>query len=479
MAQERVIKTRGLYGEFVRKGGAAPTSTHYCPGCGHGVLTKLIGEAMAELEIQDRTIMVNPVGCGVFGYYYFDCANIQASHGRAPAVGTGASRARDDAVVICYQGDGDLASIGLNETLQAANRGERMAVFFVNNTVYGMTGGQMAPTTLVGERTLTTPTGRDPRRAGYPLRMCELIDNLKAPVYIERVALSDIKHVRKARRAVRKALQTQKEKKGYAFVEFLSGCPTNLRMGTAQIASFINEEMAKEFPLGCFRDQSQEAEPYPSAERIYDRHRLDRLFELGRVTAMPDIEGRVFPDVQVKISGFGGQGVLSLGIMLLQAGNIAQREVSWFPSYGPEQRGGTANCSVVISNERIGSPVVYNPTLLVALNRPSFERFAGDVLEGGVILYDAAMGEMQGPAGIQTIGVPAMQIATQAGSERGSNSVMLGVIMALGVTHLPEAAFGKALEEAFEKKPKLIPANQALLHAGAQWARDEILGSRV
>ncbi|NOQ49004.1 MAG: ketoisovalerate oxidoreductase, partial [Methanococcoides sp.] len=175
MAEKIIGKPAAIYDEFSRKGGAAPTATHYCPGCGHGIIHKLIGEAMDDLGIQDRSVMISPVGCAVFAYYYFDCGNLQVAHGRAPAVGTGISRAQDNAVVISYQGDGDLASIGLNETMQAANRGEKMAVFFVNNTVYGMTGGQMAPTTLIGEKTVTCPDGRDPRFAGYPLHMCEIL----------------------------------------------------------------------------------------------------------------------------------------------------------------------------------------------------------------------------------------------------------------------------------------------------------------
>ena len=166
-AKERVLGGHpGLYAEFPRKGGSAPTATHYCPGCGHGILHKLIGEAMADLGIQDRCVVISPVGCAVFAYYYLDCGHVQAAHGRAPAIGTGISRAEDDAIVISYQGDGDLGSIGLNETIQAANRGEKLAVFFINNSVYGMTGGQMAPTTLVGEVTSTTPAGRDPQGAG-------------------------------------------------------------------------------------------------------------------------------------------------------------------------------------------------------------------------------------------------------------------------------------------------------------------------
>jgi len=243
-AKEKVIGGHpGIYAQFPRKGGAASSATHYCAGCGHGILHKLIGEAMADLGIQDRCVVISPVGCAVFAYYYLDCGNVQAAHGRAPAVATGISRAEDNAVVISYQGDGDLGSIGLNETIQAANRGEKMAVFFVNNSVYGMTGGQMAPTTLIGEVTATTPNGRDAREQGYPIHICELLDTLKAPVFIERASLSDIEHIRKARRAVRKALEIQRDKKGYAFVELLAPCPTILRMVTKGTARFINEHL--------------------------------------------------------------------------------------------------------------------------------------------------------------------------------------------------------------------------------------------
>ena len=192
-AKEKVIGGHpGLYAHFPRKGGSAPTATHYCPGCGHGILHKLIGEAMADLGIQDRCIVISPVGCAVFAYYYLDSGHVQAAHGRAPAIATGISRAEDDAIVISYQGDGDLASIGLNETIQAANRGEKLAVFFVNNTVYGMTGGQMAPTTLIGEVTATSPQAAHPGIMGYPIHICEILDTLKAPVFIERA--SSLRH---------------------------------------------------------------------------------------------------------------------------------------------------------------------------------------------------------------------------------------------------------------------------------------------
>ncbi|NMA43877.1 MAG: ketoisovalerate oxidoreductase [Oligosphaeraceae bacterium] len=469
---EQVTRTKGLYTEFSRKGGAAPTATHYCAGCGHGILHKLIGEALADFDLQDRSIMISPVGCAVFAYYYFDCGNIQVAHGRAPAVATGLSRATDK-VVIAYQGDGDLASIGLNETLQAANRGEKIAVFFVNNTVYGMTGGQMAPTTLIGEKTITCQAGRDPLTQGYPLHMCELINNLKAPVFIERVALSDPANIRKARRAVRKAIEIQRDGKGYAFVEVLSPCPTNLKMNAVNNNEWINTQMAQEFPLRNFRDLSAESANIERTQSDFSLDALEEAFDLKTAeSCLTDaaIKGKS----QVKIAGFGGQGVLSLGVMLTQAAQAACCQVSWYPSYGPEQRGGTSNCSVIISDEEIGSPIVYNPDLLVAMNLPSLERFKNDVNPGGIIMYDAIIGKVKLPDGVKGIPVPAQKLADQAGNPRGANTIMFGVMMALGITKLPDEAFVKALEENFAKKPKLIAPNLKLLDVAKQWVADNV-----
>jgi 2-oxoisovalerate ferredoxin oxidoreductase beta subunit len=467
-AKEKIIGSAGMYQVFERKGGLAPTATHYCPGCGHGILHKLIGEAMADLGINDRCVVLSPVGCAVFAYYYLDCGHVQAAHGRAPAIATGISRAEDDAILISYQGDGDLASIGLNETVQAANRGEKMAVFFVNNTVYGMTGGQMAPTTLVGEVTATTPQGRDPREAGYPIHICELLDTLKAPVYIERVSLSDINHVRKARRAVRKALEIQRDKKGYAFVEFLSPCPTILRMDAKGVENFINEEMEKEFPLKRFRDRSSDVEPILRMDSDYSKESLDKAFGLAGGDSIDVVQDPDFEPKGVKIAGFGGQGVLSMGLALAQAAYKSGRFVSWYPDYGPEQRGGTSNCSVVISGEQIGSPVVDEPDVLVAFNRPSLDKFASDVKEGGLILYDSLAGEFQAPEGVKAVPVPATEIAIGKGVEQAANTAMFGALMEVGGIGLPKEAFSKALEHTFAAKPKLIPLNLEILEAGAE-----------
>ncbi|MDZ7820836.1 MAG: thiamine pyrophosphate-dependent enzyme [Candidatus Marinimicrobia bacterium] len=240
-------KPASFYDEFERKGGTQLRNTHYCPGCGHGILHKLIAEAISDFDIQDRTVLISPVGCSVFAYYYFDVGNIQSAHGRGPAVGTGYKRSNPDSIMISYQGDGDLAAIGANEILQAANRGEQMTVFFVNNAIYGMTGGQMAPTTLIGQKSSTTPRGRSSQNEGFPLKMSEIIATLEAPVYVERVMLTDTKHIARARKAVRKALKIQIDKKGFSFVEVLSTCPTGWKTNPAEAKKWITNSLSKYF----------------------------------------------------------------------------------------------------------------------------------------------------------------------------------------------------------------------------------------
>lgn len=469
-AAERILGGHpGLYAEYSRKGGAAITATHYCPGCGHGILHKLIGEAMAELGIQDRCVVLSPVGCAVFSYYYFDAGHVQAAHGRAPAVGTGISRAEDEAIVIAYQGDGDLASIGLNETIQAANRGEKMAVFFVNNTVFAMTGGQMAPTTLIGEVTVTTPAGRDPAQSGHPIHVCELLDTLKAPVYIERASLSDTPHIRRARQAVRKALAIQRDHKGYAFVELLSPCPVNFHMDARAAQRFINEEMEREFPLKLFRDRSGEAEPIRRPKSDFSKGMLDRIFGLTGGHDMAAREDPDFPARGIKIAGFGGQGVMSMGLTITRAAYNAGRFVSWYPDYGPEQRGGTSNCSVVISGSPIGSPVVDQPDVLVAFNRPSLIKFAPTVKRGGSILYDSLVGEFQAPHEVKATAIAASNMAAERGAPRAANTVMLGALIETGVLGLSRQVFTDFLQgKSHPKELDLVSLNPELLEAGAK-----------
>jgi pyruvate/2-oxoacid:ferredoxin oxidoreductase beta subunit len=295
--------------------------THYCPGCGHGVAHKLIAEALQELGLQDRTIFVSPVGCSVFAYYYFDLGNVQVAHGRAPACATAIKRSCPDKVVISYQGDGDLAAIGTAEIVHAANRGEKIAVFFVNNAIYGMTGGQMAPTTLVGQKSTTSPWGRRPGNERYPLHMAELLATLEAPAYIERVALSDNKNIMKARRAVRKALEIQRDGAGFSFVEILSPCPTILGKDPVEARRWVLEKLTPTFPLNVFRDRRPEI---PAGDKPPQRAVEDVLGitakAAGRGISLPK-PAHHFKDVKIKIAGFGGQGVLLLGQLLVEMGN--------------------------------------------------------------------------------------------------------------------------------------------------------------
>jgi 2-oxoglutarate ferredoxin oxidoreductase subunit beta len=227
---------------------------HYCPGCGHGIIHKILAQAIDELGIREDTIIVAPVGCSVLIYNYFNCDGLESAHGRAQAVSTGLKRAQPDKIVVCYQGDGDLAAIGTAESIHAANRGENFTVIFVNNAVYGMTGGQMAPTTLLGQKTRTTPNGRSRSNDGNPLRMCELLTQLETPAYIERVSVHDVKHILKAKKAIKKALQYQIDNKGYSFIEILSMCPTNWGLTPLKAAQWIETNMISYYPLKVFRD---------------------------------------------------------------------------------------------------------------------------------------------------------------------------------------------------------------------------------
>lgn len=477
MSNNILQKPKSLLKDYPRKGGSALTATHYCAGCGHGIVHKLIGEAMDELGIQDRCVMISPVGCAVFAYYYFDCGNVQTAHGRAPAVATGISRASDDAIVMSYQGDGDLASIGLNETLQAANRGEKIAVFFINNTVYGMTGGQMAPTTLIGEKTITSPNGRDPHTCGYPLHMCELIDQLMSPVYIERVSLADVPRIRKAKKAITRALEVQREGKGYSFVEILSPCPTNLRMDAKGVADFVINQMEKEFPVGCLRDKVDDSPRIVRDKRDFSIETLDKIFNLKRSEAQVTQKKDNFKTLKLKLAGFGGQGVLSMGLMFAHAACADERNVSWFPSYGPEQRGGTSNCSVTISGESIGSPVINDPDVLVALNRPSLEKFAEEVKTGGIIFYDSTIGDdVAIPEGVTSISVPAFELARDNGSAKALNTAMTAVLAFSGVTGIALDKYEQTLEENFAGKARLIDLNKKVFTAACEWAKQNIQG---
>ncbi|WP_101911487.1 thiamine pyrophosphate-dependent enzyme [Marasmitruncus massiliensis] len=232
--------------------------THYCPGCTHGVIHKLVAEVIDELGIEGNTVGVVPVGCSVMAYDYFACDAVEAPHGRAPAVATGLKRAIPTNVVFTYQGDGDLAAIGTAETVHSATRGENITVIFVNNGIYGMTGGQMAPTTLPGQVTQTTPYGRDTDIAGYPIRVCEMLSTLSGVAYAERVAVDSVPNIKKAKAAIKKAFTAQIEGKGFSIVEVLSTCPTNWGFTPVEAIQWLRDNMMPYYPLGVYMDRTEE-----------------------------------------------------------------------------------------------------------------------------------------------------------------------------------------------------------------------------
>lgn len=228
---------------------------HYCPGCTHGIVHRLVAEAIDELGIEGRTIGIAPVGCSVMNYDYFTVDMVQAAHGRAPAVATGLKRANPGNIVFTYQGDGDLAAIGTAETVHAAARGENITIIFINNAIYGMTGGQMAPTTLPEQVTQTSPYGRKVEQAGYPIRISEMLATLDGPAYIERVSVDSVKNVRNAKKAILKAFRTQIEGKGFSLVEVLSACPTNWGLTPGKALEWLRDNMIPYYPLGVFKDK--------------------------------------------------------------------------------------------------------------------------------------------------------------------------------------------------------------------------------
>ena len=227
---------------------------HYCPGCTHGIVHRLVAEVIDELGIEGQTVGVASVGCSVFSYNYFDCDMVQAAHGRAPAVATGLKRALPENVIFTYQGDGDLAAIGMAETVHAATRGENITVIFINNAIYGMTGGQMAPTSLPGQVTQTSPYGRDVKTAGYPVRVCELLSTLTGTALAQRVTVDTVAHVKEAKKAIKKGFENQINKKGYSIIEVVSTCPTNWGLSPQEAITWLRDNMLPYYPLGVYKD---------------------------------------------------------------------------------------------------------------------------------------------------------------------------------------------------------------------------------
>jgi 2-oxoisovalerate ferredoxin oxidoreductase beta subunit len=476
MAATKILtKSSAFYDDFERSANADKKTTHYCPGCGHGNVHKMMAEALFDFGVTDRSILISPVGCSVFAYYYFDIGNIQAAHGRAPAVATGIKRVYPESIVMSYQGDGDLAAIGTNEIVHAANRGEAITVIFINNAIYGMTGGQMAPTTLIDQKSSTSPYGRSAENEGYPIHVAELLNSLDAPVFIERTSLHTPKHVNRTRKALRRALQAQVEKKGFSFIEILSPCPSGWKMNPVDSMKWIEEHMLPVFPLGNLRDRIDETRPRERVPLELTPEMILRKLELQQPeTAVPprtEIETR-FQDPEILAAGFGGQGIMLLGIAAAQAGMLEGYQSSWIPAYGPEMRGGTANCSVRISPREIGSPMVVHPDILLAFNRPSLEKFEASAKPGGVIFYDSSLIDIEPTRrDCDIVPIPFTKIADDLGNTRIANMVAFGAMV--GYTNLLNLESCHEALGAVVKRRNLIDLNKQAVSKGFEVGREQ------
>ncbi len=461
-----------FYDHFARHShgqGLADHSTHYCPGCGHGLVHRDLADAIDELGVQDRTVLISPVGCSVFAYYYFDVGNTQAAHGRAPAVALAHKLANPEAVVISYQGDGDLASIGLAETISIAQMGVPITVIFINNGIYGMTGGQLAPTSLMGQKTATSPEGRN-ASMGKPLRMAELIAQLDGPVFVERVALYNAKQRIKARKAIAKGIRLQMEGRGYAFIEVLAECPTHLKVNPEAAEEWIRTQMEPVFPLGVKKDAIVEPwfhRPPPSFDPdiILALAGADRA-EAGSASA-PARHASGNRDRSFKLAGAGGDGAQTAALILTRAAIAEGYDSTHIPSYGPESRGGTSFADVHIAEGEVLNPSAARPDVLIAFNAPSLARFAPTVAEGGVILYDSTtVKDPKGlPAGRRVIPVPFTEIAAGLNRPVVKNVVALGALQA-ATDALPAERILGTLRHLFKDKPSVLPVNEAAFAAG-------------
>ncbi|OGT97197.1 MAG: thiamine pyrophosphate-binding protein [Gemmatimonadetes bacterium RIFCSPLOWO2_02_FULL_71_11] len=467
-----------FYGRFERHAhgeGIKGHSTHYCPGCGHGLAHKYLAEAIEELGVQDRTVAVSPVGCAVFLYYYFDVGNTQAAHGRAPAVALGHKVANPDSIVVSYQGDGDLASIGLAEIVSTAQLGIPISVIFVNNAIYGMTGGQMAPTTLMGQRTSTTPDGRT-AFAGQPMKMAELIAGLDGPVYVERVALYDNKQRMRAKKAIRKALELQVRNKGFTFVEVLSECPIHLDLEPEQAQAWVRDNMVPVFPLGVKKDVTDIA-PFPMpGPPNFEPGRMVEVVEASSEEPARFASG--FPshlaphDIALKLAGAGGDGAQTAAMLITRAAISEGFDSTHIPSYGPESRGGTSYADVHVADDEVLSPAAPNPDVLVAFNAPSLAKFGPQVRPHGTIVYDSSViAELPPlPEGVRAVGVPFTEIARDLGKVVVKNVVALGALQEL-TNIFPKETFLAAIRQALQDKCAMIPLNEEAFAWGASTAR--------
>ncbi len=455
-------------------------STTYCAGCGHGLVHKYLAEAIDELGVQDRTVLISPVGCAVFMYYYFDVGNTQAAHGRAPAVAIGHKTSNPDSIVISYQGDGDLASIGLAEIISTAQLGIPITVVFVNNAIYGMTGGQMAPTTLLGQRTTTTPDGR-PASAGRPLKMAELIAGLDGPVYVERVALYDNKRRTRARRAIRNALEAQVQGTGFAFVEVLSECPLHLGLDPDAAEDWVRDQMEPVFPLGVKKDVRSDADvpaypPIPSPtfepESLLDAVTRDRRSarrvsprdsrptSIGRTSASSSPAPGATERRRPPCSSHGARSTRG-------STRRTSRATGPSPAEAPRTRTSTsrsARCSHPRHRSRTCSwrstPRAWRSS------DPSFG-------PAGPSSTTARSSQNCRPASHRACkrsGFPSPSAARDLGNVLVKNVVALGALQA-ATGLFPEETFLTAIREALRAKEAMIPLNEAAFGRGVELVR--------
>ena len=457
-----------FYDRFNRKGGDTEITT-YCPGCSHGVLHKMIAEAIDDFKIADRAILLSPVGCAVFMYYYMDTGNISCSHGRAPAIATGIKRVKPGSIVISYQGDGDLAAIGGNEILHAANRGESITVIFVNNGIYGMTGGQMAPTTPLGQKTTTSPRGRSFAVEGPPMRVCELLATLDGPAYIERVALTDAKHHLAARKAIRKAIKNQIDGRGFSFVEVLSTCPSGWKVSPKEAIHWVEKNMMPVFPLQIFRDIDRSNDICPTVTAAPPAS--EKSVKEAAPAAKSPAADENFEEIALTLSGFGGQGVLFSGVALADGAVREGLETTWIPSYGPEMRGGTAHCHLRLSRSQIASPMITRPSAVIAFNQPSVEKFAPAIIPGGLLLVNSSMvADLPARKDIKIVKIPAYETAAAVGNPKGANMVLIGAYI-----ELSKAVSAESINTAFIENgisPQMVEGNMKAIEAGRRIVRD-------
>ena len=450
--------------------GLKARSTHYCPGCGHGLVHRYLAEAVEALGVQNRTVAISPVGCAVFLHYYLDVGHVQAPHGRAPAVALGLKLAHPDSVVISYQGDGDLASIGLAEIIQVAQMGLPITVIFVNNAVFGMTGGQMAPTSLAGQRTATTPGGRG-RPMGDPLRVAELVAGLDGPVYVERVALYDAVRRARAQKAIRKAIALQVENRGFALVEVLSECPLYLGLSPLEAEGWVEEHMTPVFPLGVKKDLGSAREAWPSwPAPCFDAEAVAAI--VGGAGTPVTRFARAFPrrwggEVGLKLAGAGGDGAQTAAMIVTKAAIDEGFDATHIPSYGPQSRGGTSYADVRLAEVDVLSPGVPHPHVLVAFNSPSLAKFGPEVVPGGIVVYDSSA-TPDPPAldpRIRLVPVPMTDIAHALGHAAVKNIVALGALTA-AADLLPAESILTAMRLRLGDKAALLEVDMRAFAAG-------------